>query len=77
MRQNLIEELLTDTFGLWQLTISRTIHRIENALSQLADLTKSKTRISQDHPRPSHNRWHLNSGLELAFTRVNTLLWQT
>lgn len=38
LRHNLTEELLGEAFGVSQSTISRTIHRIENALIQLPEL---------------------------------------
>ncbi len=38
LRHNLTEELLADLFEVSQPTISRTIHRIENALEQLSNL---------------------------------------
>jgi len=77
LRHNSTEEDLADRFSVSQPTISRTIHRIENALLELEELKTPELESLKKYTRLTRSRRHPHTGLELGFTREHTVLRQT
>lgn len=75
LRHNLTEELLADLFEVSQPTISRVIHRIEDALEQLPELKLAGLESLQNIPGSLVVDGTLIPVKELGFTRANTLFW--